>query len=131
MWWGCLAVLLVASSTGCVSRRMTINSDPPGALVLLEGREAGFTPVSIDFTYYGTREITLVKDGYETRTVMQKVPAPWYQWPVIEFFADNFAFSHITDRHYFSYQLQPKRAVPSEELRSNAEQLRSESQTAP
>src|SRR5690606_3614274 len=53
-----LAGLLLSQSLGCVHRRMTIRSDPPGALVLLEGEEIGYTPVSVDFTYYGTREIT-------------------------------------------------------------------------
>lgn len=121
----------VMASAGCVSRRMTIVSNPPGALVLLEGKEIGYTPVSVDFTYYGTRELTLIKDGYETLTVLQPVPAPWYQWPVIEFFADNFTPGHITDRRQFAYQLQPQRLVPNHELLSRGEMLRGESRLQP
>lgn len=112
--------------SGCVSRRMMVMSDPPGALVLLEGREIGTTPVSVDFTYYGTRELTLVKDGYETLTVQQKVQAPWYQMPVVEFFADNLTPGHVTDRHQFRYALQPQRLVPNAELQRRAEMLRGE-----
>ncbi|NCY03200.1 MAG: PEGA domain-containing protein [Planctomycetia bacterium] len=77
---GCLlvAVLLVAA-TGCVQRRMTIRSNPPGALVYVDDYQIGTTPVSTDFIYYGTRKIRLVKDGYETLTVRQPFPIPWYE----------------------------------------------------
>ena len=115
--------------TGCVHRRMTIRSDPPDALVIVDGEEIGHTPVAMDFTYYGTREITLVKDGYETLTVMQKVPAPWYQILPFEFFADNFALKQVTNRHEFNYRLQPQLVVPTQELLDRANAIRSETQT--
>lgn len=117
---GCLAL------TGCVSRRMTIASDPPGALVMVEGQEIGYTPVSVDFTYYGTREFTLVKDGYETLTVQQAVAKPWYQTPGIDFFADNLTPGHVTDRHQFRYAMQPSRIVPNQDLLQRGEMLRGE-----
>jgi hypothetical protein len=113
---------------GCVSRRMTFVSNPPGAMVLLEGREIGYSPASADFIYYGTRQVTMIKDGYETKTDLVTIPAPWYQWPVIEFFADNFWPHRVTDRRVFSFDLQPKLMIPDEELRARARQLRSEGQ---
>ncbi len=123
-WAGMMAIVLMLS--GCVSRRMMVYSDPPGALVLLEGKEIGTTPVSVDFTYYGTRELTLIKDGFETLTVQQKVTAPWYQRPVVEFFADNFTPGHVTDRQQFRYAMQPQRLVPNSELQRRGEMLRGE-----
>ncbi len=123
-WTGAIVVVLMLS--GCVSRRMMVYSDPPGALVLLEGKEIGTTPVSVDFTYYGTRELTLIKDGYETLTVQQKVAAPWYQMPVVEFFADNFTPGNVTDRQQFRYAMQPQRLVPNAELQRRGEMLRGE-----
>jgi hypothetical protein len=120
----CAAAALLP--VGCVSRRMTIASDPPGALVMLEGREVGYTPVSVDFNYYGTREFTLVKDGYETLTVKQPVQKPWYQVPGVDFFADNFTPGHVTDRHQFRYAMQPQRIVPNDSLRQRGEMLRNE-----
>lgn len=128
-FWLAAAIFVVGLGSGCVSRRMMVYSDPPGALVLLEGKEIGYTPVAVDFLYYGTREFTLIKDGYETKTVLQKVPAPWYQWPVIEFFADNLAFHKISDRHAFTYTLEPRRILSNEEILHRGEQLRSEAQT--
>jgi len=126
-----LAGLLLSQSLGCVHRRMTIRSDPPGALVLLEGEEIGYTPVSVDFTYYGTREITLIKDGYQTLTALRKIPAPWYQKVPFDFVTDNLSPVPITDRHEISFTLQPQVIVSNQELLERAKGLRSESQISP
>jgi len=128
MVWLLLACL---GATGCVSRRMTIHSNPPGALVLLDGEEIGYTPCSADFLYYGTREITIMKDGYETLTVLQPVKAPWYQLPGIDFFSDNLAFQQINDRHAFQYALQPRVLPANQEILDRAQQLRSEALIGP
>ena len=63
---------------GCVERRYTIRTDPPGALAIVNGEEIGPTPVSRSFTYYGDREITLMLDGYKTKTLIQPIAAPWW-----------------------------------------------------
>ena len=110
---------------------MTVRSDPPGALVLLEGQEVGYTPVSLDFTYYGTREITLIKDGYETLTVMQKVPTPWYQRAGLDFVSENLSPFKIRNQHEFTYNLQQQMIVTNQELLERANGLRNESQVAP
>lgn len=126
-----LALLLLTAGTGCVSRRLMVQSNPPGALVLLEGKEVGYTPTAIDFTYYGTREITLIKDGYETLTVLQKVPTPWYQIPGVDFFSDNLLPYRVADRHSFSYSMNPLRQediTPNRGVVDRAQMLRSESQ---
>ena len=126
---GVVVALMAVSLVGCVHRRMTISSNPPGALVLMEGEEVGYTPMSMDFTYYGTREITLIKDGFQTKTVMQKVKAPWYQRGPLEFATDNFAFRKINDRHEFKFDLEPVLPVSNQELRGRAEELRTNSRT--
>ena len=131
-WTRQLARCLLAASAagclvpvGCVSRRMTICSDPPGALVMLEGREIGYTPVSVDFTYYGTREITLVKDGYESLTTLQCYEKPWYQYPGIEFVSDNFLPVTVTNRHDITYPMRPAVTQAAGDLRSRADAFRS------
>ncbi len=107
---------------------MTIRSNPPGARVFLEDKEIGFTPVSTDFTYYGTREITLVKDGYETATIYQPVKKPWYQYLPFAFCADNLSPVKINNRHEFNYQLQPQRIVPNDEILGRGWELRNAAQ---
>ena len=81
-------------------------SNPPGALVDIDGRRVGVTPVSEDFIYYGTHEITLSKPGFKTMTVQQPARTPWYQIPPLDFFSDNFLGRHVTDSHVFEYQLE-------------------------
>ncbi|MFO1023018.1 MAG: PEGA domain-containing protein [Planctomycetales bacterium] len=121
-------MICAAGFSGCVHRRMSINSNPPGALVLLEGEEVGYTPMSLDFTYYGTRELTLIKDGFKTLTVMQKVPAPWYQRGPMEFVTDNLALTKINNRHEFTYALEPQEPTSSQDLLQRANGLKSKAQ---
>ena len=56
-----------------------------GALVYVDSQQNGTTPCAVDFTYYGTREIRLVKPGFETLTVNQPIPTPWYETPGVDF----------------------------------------------
>jgi hypothetical protein len=62
-----VAVVLAAMfvTTGCVRRTITITSEPSGALVWLNDREIGRTPVDVDFLHYGTYDVRLVKESYE------------------------------------------------------------------
>lgn len=124
--WILIALAVCALVGGCVRRRMTIRTNPPGARVFVDDYEIGTTPVSHHFIYYGGRKIRLVKDGYETLTVLQQVPAPWYQVPPLDFFSENLVPWEIRDQQTFSYQLTPQMVVPTEELMSRAEQLRSQ-----
>lgn len=121
--WTVVALAALAAG-GCVQRRFLIRSNPPGAVVYVDKYEIGRTPVSHDFTYYGTREIRLVKDGYQTLTVQQPIPAPWYQVPPLDFVAENLIPGEIRDVRVLDYQLQPDVVVPKAQLMERAEGLR-------
>ncbi len=121
--WACL-------DSGCVYRRLIVRSDPPGARVLLDGQEVGYTPTGIPFTYYGTRKLTLIKPGFETRTELVTIPPPWYQWVPIDFVSDNFIGMHVADRHDINWQLSPQTVVPLDQLQERADSLRSEAHTS-
>ncbi len=98
---GAAAFVLLASASlvaGCVERRYTIRSDPPGATVIVNGEEIGPTPASKSFVYYGQREITLILDGYETKTVIQPINAPWWDNYFTEFFTENLVPISLRDR---------------------------------
>ena len=105
---------------------MTIRSQPAGALVYVDDYEIGTTPVSTNFTYYGTRKIRLVKDGYETLTVQQPVPTPWYEIPPLDFFSEHLTPGEVQDQRSFCYQLTPQVLVPSAQLLQRAEGLRAQ-----
>ena len=64
---------LCLCSTGCVRRRLTVRTFPAGAQVFVDDQEIGITPCSASFVYYGTRKITVMKDGYRTETLFQKI----------------------------------------------------------
>lgn len=119
-----LAGAMLASCGGCVQRRMTIVSNPPGAMVYIGEQEIGTTPVSTDFVYYGNRKIRLEKPGFETLTVDQPIPAPWYQIPPLDLFSDNFALHEIRDERVLAYDLVPQVVVPRQELIRRADAIR-------
>ncbi len=120
-----VGLLLVAvAGSGCVTRRMTVRSNVPGAQVYVDNYEIGRTPASTDFTYYGRRNIRLVKDGFETLTVEQPVQPPWYQWPGLDFVFENVWPLEIRDERQFAFELKPQYVVPTESLLGRAEELR-------
>jgi hypothetical protein len=123
--WACLA------DGGCVRRRLTVRSNPPGALVYIDDQEIGTTPVSTPFTYYGTRKFRLVKDGYETITAHQRFPAPWYQIPPLDFFSENALPREVRDDRVVDFHLEPQRVVPAQELLTRADELRANVQHQP
>ena len=107
---------------------MTISSNPPGAIVKVDDVEIGRTPVSTNFVYYGTRKIQLSKAGYETLTVLQPIPTPWYQWPGVDFFSEHFSPGKINDDRLFSYNMEPAIVVPTDQLLERAQELRQQSE---
>jgi PEGA domain len=129
--WLLLIVILVLTPGGCVRRRLNVHSNPPGALVYVDNQQIGTTPCSVDFTYYGTREIRLVKPGFETLTVNQPIPTPWYEIPPLDFFSENLAMTKIRDNRTVSFNLAPQLIVPNEQLLDRANQLRQDTQQYP
>jgi hypothetical protein len=121
-------LVLLACQLGCVRRRLTIRSNPPGALVFIDDQEIGFTPVSTAYTYYGTRKIQLIKDGYETLTVKQRFRTPWYEVPPLDFVSENLWPREVRDERELDFQLVPQQIVPTEKLLERAESLRGNAQ---
>jgi len=119
-----LTVALLLTAPGCVQRRMTIRSNPPGALVYVDDYQLGTTPVSHDFVYYGTRKIRLVKDGYETLTVRQPFPLPWYQYFPLDFVTENLIPWEIRDERVVDLAMAPAASTPPESVVARAEQAR-------
>lgn len=119
-----LALLALAAAGGCVQRRLMVRSNPPGAMVYIDDQPIGHTPVSVPFTYYGTRNFRLIKDGFETVTQPHNVPAPWYEYPPIDFVSENIWPWEQRDERVVDFQLVPQQIVPEAELLGRAEGLR-------
>jgi len=115
---------LAMVGSGCVTRRLIIQSNPPGALVYIGDQEIGTTPVAVNYIYYGTRKLRLVKDGYETLTVLEPIPAPWWDHFPLDFVSENMVPGELRDVRTLSYQMVPQINVPPQELLGRAEELR-------
>lgn len=123
-----VAILVTLLSTGCVQRRLLINSQPEGALVSVDKTQVGHTPVAVPFTYYGTREIQLQKDGFKTVFVKERVRPPWYGVFPISLVSENFAFREIRDHRVLNFELTPKDRVDDAQVLERANLLRTDVQ---
>jgi len=109
-------VALAALAGGCVKKTLTIDSEPQGALVVINELEVGRTPVTVPFTWYGNYEIILSKPGYETQKISQKVTAPPHQWLGVDLVTECLMPFEFTDEQKFSYTLKQREPVDREAL---------------
>lgn len=85
-----LVVLLLAVTpalAGCLERTVTITSEPPGALVILNDEEIGRTPVETGFRYFGVYDVRLQREGYEPLATEKEAVAPVWEYPGIDLLA--------------------------------------------
>ena len=115
-------------STGCVERRLTINTEPQGALVLLNDEQIGTSPVTVDFNWYGDYAVRARKEGYETLETHRDLPAPWYDHFPLDFFVQVLYPGRIVDSYEWTFPLEPRQEMTREELIRNADALRNQVQ---
>jgi hypothetical protein len=96
--------------SGCLERTVTVTSEPPGALVTLNGVEVGRTPTTTAFTYYGTYDVRLKRDGYEPVWEPRKAAAPIYEYPPLDLAAAA-APVNIRTRLTWHFDLKPMEAA--------------------
>lgn len=126
--WRALLVAAVGaaglSSLGCVRRTLTIRTAPEGGLVFLNDEEVGFSPVSVDFTWYGDYDVVVRKRGHQTLKTHLLVRPPWYQVPPIDFLAEVVWPGWIHDQHEAEFELLPQSPPEIEDLIERAQALR-------
>jgi hypothetical protein len=119
-----LLAFIVLVPTGCIRRRLTVRSNPPGAMVYVDKQSIGLTPASSNFTYYGTRNIEIVRDGYRTEKFLRRFSPPWYAIPPLDFFSETLWPFEKRDERIIDVQLTPEPVVPDNALIASGEQLR-------
>jgi hypothetical protein len=119
-----ILVFLVLANSGCLRRRMTIRTNPPGAQVYVDRQLIGTSPASSSFTYYGTRHIEVVADGYRTEKVLRKLNPPWYQIPPLDFISETLWPGEIRDERIIDITLTPEQSIAPEELIASGTRLR-------
>jgi hypothetical protein len=126
------AALLITAALilpGCLERRLTITSEPPGATATVNGVEIGRTPVSASFVYYGDYDVELQHQGSEPLRARATAPAPLYEYAPIDLLASALPFTLSTDVKWH-YKLQPElstaqpRPQLEQGLRERADALR-------
>jgi hypothetical protein len=119
-----ILVFVVLANSGCLRRRMTVRTNPPGAQVYVDRQLIGTSPASASFTYYGIRHIEVVADGYRTEKVLRKLNPPWYQLPPLDFISETLWPGEIRDERIIDITMTPDQPLASEELTARANTLR-------
>ncbi|MBN1508049.1 MAG: PEGA domain-containing protein [Sedimentisphaerales bacterium] len=119
-----LLVLMPALLGGCVERRLTIQTTPPGATVVLNDQEVGASPVTVPFNWYGNYWVRISKDGYETLDTHRKLKAPLHDYFPFDFFVQILYPGRIVDSYEWSFDLTVKEYPPRETLIDEAQRLK-------
>lgn len=86
-----LSIIALASLLplgGCIRSKVVVTSDPPGAVVRMNGRNLGTTPVTRPFAWYWFYDFEAQKEGFETSTVRKRFSPPFYLMPGPDFFME-------------------------------------------
>jgi hypothetical protein len=124
-----IALLIISlgvflSVSGCVERKLTINTEPQGALIMLNDEEIGVSPVTVSFEWYGDYWVRIRKDGYESLNTHRELKRPLHDIFPFDFFAQILNPDRIVDSYEWTFPLKPKKEISPEELIQAAERLR-------
>ena len=100
-----LLLMTCTLGCGCAQRTLTIESEPPGALVYLNGEEVGRTPMKYDFIFYGDYDVTLRKEGYETLKTHQNMKTPIHMVPPLDLFSELLG---VKDKRQWTFTMRPQ-----------------------
>lgn len=121
-----LAAVTAVVLAGCVERRLTINTTPPGATVLLNDQEVGQAPVTVPFRWYGDYSVRISKDGYETLDTHRKLKAPLHDYFPLDFFAQVLYPGRIVDSYEWDFELAFKEYPTRDEIIEAGQSLRNQ-----
>jgi hypothetical protein len=109
---------------GCVERKLTINTEPTGAVVVLNDEEIGTSPVTTSFEWYGDYNVRISKEGFETLKTHRNLKGPWYDRFPFDFFAQIVNPKRIVDSYQWSFTLAPQTQPDRDELIRDAQKLK-------
>ncbi len=124
-----ILLFMSLSLTGCVERRLTINTKPQGAIITLNDEEIGISPVTTSFEWYGDYNVRISKEGYATLNTHRDLKSPWYDSFPFDFFA-MLNPNRKVDSYEWTFELALQQQPTTEELIQNAEKLKEQLTTA-
>ena len=92
----------------------------------IDRQGVGLTPLSVPYTYSGTREIQLEKDGYKTIRVKQNIHPAWFDRFPASLVSNNFAGREIRDDRLLDFTFEPKQQISGDQLLDRANDLRND-----
>lgn len=105
-----VGAVLVMALGGCLERTMKVTSEPAGALVTINGVEAGRTPLEAGFTHFGTYDVQVRREGHEPVSGGARVAGPICETVPFDFFA-TIAPVRLRTTRELHYVLQPQAAT--------------------
>lgn len=121
-----IVIITISLVSGCVERRLTINTDPQDALVTLNDEEIGMSPVTVEFNWYGDYDVRISKEGFETLKTHRKLKGPWYDRFPFDFFAQIVNPKRIVDSYEWTFELEQRREPSREELLEKARKMQNQ-----
>jgi len=122
--WCPILAIAAGVLAGCVERRLTIVTEPQGAVVWLNDEEIGDAPVTVNFNWYGDYRVRIEKPGYETLNTHRLLEQPLHDRPGFDFVAEVLWPGRIVDEYQWEFELQPYQPPESAQLLEQAEAMR-------
>ena len=91
-----LVLLMLVIPAGCLERRVSIESDPPGATVIVNDVELGRTPLEAGFTHYGVYDVRVEKEGFEPLRTTARARTPLHEYPPVDLASTAMPFTFTT-----------------------------------
>lgn len=119
-----IALIACLLAGGCVERKLTVTSEPSGAIVYISNVEVGRTPITIPFTWYGDYDIQLRREGgYDTLKTHANINMPPYEVPPLDLLSEVAPWTY-KDNRYLHYTLKKTQEPTDQELIERAQRFR-------
>jgi len=114
--------LMICFYCGCVERKITILTEPSGALVALNDEDIGTSPVTVGFEWYGDYSVRLTKEGYQTLNTHQNLKRPLRDKVGFDLLDDM--FHTRIDEYTWTFKLEPYQQPQKDQLIDQAVKMR-------
>jgi hypothetical protein len=110
--------ILICFCVGCVERKLTIITEPSGALVALNDEEIGISPVTVGFEWYGDYSVRITKDGYQALNTHKNLKRPLRDVAPFDLLDDT--INTRADEYTWTFKLEPYQEPNKAELIEDA-----------
>jgi hypothetical protein len=118
-----LCAFITVFVSGCIERRLVINTDPQGATVILNDEEVGTSPVTVPFNWYGDYKVRVIKPGFDILDTHRDLKAPLHDKMPFDFFYGVLWPGQIIDEYEWTFRLTPYQSPDRQELIDTARQM--------